>query len=178
MLTPKPVNFKSRHSGFTLIEVCVVMVIIGIVVSIAVVLFSRFNERQNLLAKTERCVDILKFCQRYAMFNQTKIRMILSHHGFYLEKELAKDKFKPWLPVPEAKTNYHFLNFRWLNTASTINKNIINITFQTDGSISSPLPIPFKISIYLGDSPSFYTITIPTQGDAIIRYKGKPIESA
>ncbi len=176
MSPKKSVNYHSRQSGFTLIEVCVVMVIIGIVVSIAVVLFSRFNERQNILAKAERCVDIMNYCQRYAMFNQTQIRMVLSHHGFYLEKELANNEFRTWIPVPQAQTDYHYLNFRW--HAQSNKKNMITLTFQTDGSISAPLPIPFKISIYLGDSSSSYTLIIPTQGDAMIKFKGKLIEQA
>jgi len=169
-------SHRPNQRGFTLIELVVVMLIISLVIGIAVVMFSRFNDRHSLLSKADQTVAILKYCHRYAMFNQTGVRFTLKRRGYHLSRQSADQKFHLWTPFPNASSTFSYLNFRWHQNNNTGSKRLV-ITFHADGSISAPINIPFQLALFLGDTPTHLVISLSTQGAISVKQKGKTIES-
>ena len=167
---------KLRHNGFTLVEVVVVIFIISLVMGVAVVMFSRFNEKHSLLSKAEQTVSLLKFCHRYAMFNQTNIEFLLSRNGYTIKKQF-KDGYRSWTPVPEATSRFSVIQFEWQPPATKVKQDRIKITFHADGSISAPIDkIPFTIRLLVDQKPTGVAISVSPQGSISVTKQGATIE--
>ena len=166
---------KRHHNGFTLIEVIVVMLIISIVISVAVVLFSRFNEKHNLLSNAQKIASLLNFCHRYSMFNQTTVHFILTKNGYALQKEGSTGTYSPWSPFPDSRAQFSLIQFHWISIKN--NANTLTVSFHPDGSISAPLPnTPFNINLIFNSSPTPFAIKISSQGTITVTKRGKSIE--
>jgi len=168
---------KNNHHGFTLIEIVVVMLIISLVLSVAVVMFSRFNEKHSLLSKAQNTVSLLQFCHRYAMFNQTDIHFVFNHKGYILEKQSSNKQFYHWSPFSQSQAHFSYLRFQWdASSLSTSSKTLI-ITFHSDGTVSAPIKkIPFTIHLLFNDTPTEIAISVSTQGGISVLKKGRKIE--
>ena len=92
-------RLRYYSQGFTLIEMIVVLVIIGIVASMALIAFSHFGESQNLAQQTQLTQGVLNYVRQDAIVNQNVSGVRFVPNGFQLVLLNADHQFMDWNPV-------------------------------------------------------------------------------
>src|SRR5688500_7957711 len=77
------VKTSSRHSGFTLIEMLVVISIIGILVAIAMPTFNNLGKADSVLASTRQMLDDVARARQYAISQRTTVYMVFCPASFW-----------------------------------------------------------------------------------------------
>lgn len=80
---------KSRSSGFTLIELMVVLILVGIVVGIAVPSFTRLIENNRVISATNSTVGLISFARSEAVKRGQAVR--INAAGNMMTAVLASD---------------------------------------------------------------------------------------
>ena len=119
-----PVNFPLKISGFTLIEILIVLLIIGLFSLISVPAFFNKLKSSKLAAASEGIAQSLKLAKSYALAKRQICRvdfdLVNGAWGIYEGNGKLKDK---WLKLPD--------NIRIKETTSAFNPAI----FRADGTI-------------------------------------------
>ncbi len=97
--TSFPIRVHQKHRGFTLIEIMVVMVIIGIVATTATLVISGNQERRALENEARKLIAVLQLVQDEAVFQNLEIGVRLEREGYHFrgldEANLA------WVELPQ-----------------------------------------------------------------------------
>lgn len=70
-------NITSRHRGFTMMEIVVAVVMIGIMFSIAMPTMRNMNESNKLRNDVRQIISLLKFARSEAVFNESTTHVFL-----------------------------------------------------------------------------------------------------
>lgn len=101
---PKSVlGMRTNKSGFTLIEILVVVVILGITASVAMLAFGNFGEDERIEAEAERFAQKLKLVRHHAILEATPYAIEVSQkrYSIYtfsapnLWQEVSSPRLKP-----------------------------------------------------------------------------------
>ena len=113
-MTPKPQrSADARQKGFTLIEIMVVMVIIGVMAAMAAVVVSGNKERRQLENEARKLLAILQLTQEESVFQNVEIGVSIDSEGYEFkaldetnmswvamsQDFLKKRSFPEWLDV-------------------------------------------------------------------------------
>ncbi len=88
----------SLQSGFTLIEILVVMILLGIVMTIAVISIGD-TQSEKLEEDMRRLLQISRLTHEEAIINQQTLAIKFSKHGYSIERYDPQGKI--WMPVTE-----------------------------------------------------------------------------
>ncbi len=86
------------QQGFTLIEILVVMILLGIVMTIAVISIGN-SQSEQLEEDMRRLLQIARLTHEEAIINQQTLAIKFSEHGYSIQR--YEDKGKTWIPVTE-----------------------------------------------------------------------------
>lgn len=149
-----------RHlqQGFTLIEILVVMVLLGIVMTIAVISIGN-TQSDQLEEDMRRLLQIVRLAHEESIIRQQTLAIKFSPHGYDLQRYEAKSKI--WIPVSEPA----FFQPRELDESYEIKLYqdgiSVSLTEEDGGKIlmySSGEMTPFELEVSLPDSEINYRL--------------------
>jgi general secretion pathway protein H len=87
---------KRAIEGFTLIEILVVLLILGLTIGFALMAFGDFGESRRLLFSAEQLVNTLELAQQQAILETSTFALRIDHRGYEILK--LKDE-NTWIPL-------------------------------------------------------------------------------
>ncbi len=160
------IGMKNK-AGFTLIEILVVLLIIGITVGFALIAFGDFGSKRRIVVATEQFVNYVKFTQQIAIL-KTSTLGIQFHNNQYdiLQLESANH----WQSMPK-KTVFHSQHFPDNATLhlETSEKAGPQIIINASGDMS-----PFKLNIGSTNQPHIAVIMGKQDGSLSLQWVDAP----
>ncbi|WP_182349834.1 type II secretion system minor pseudopilin GspH [Legionella resiliens] len=86
---------KKSNQGFTLIEILIVLVIIGITVGFALVAFGDFGESRRILFSAEQLVNTLRLAQQQAILGTSTLGLRIDNNGYQVFQLYNNAQWKP-----------------------------------------------------------------------------------
>jgi len=167
-------NYKNEqsYSGFTLIEILIVMLIISIVAGIAVLSIGR-SSYQTMNKFQSELVELLQFAQEEAILKSTVIMLTIEEDGLqFYHYQTNQTNEKKWIPSDDKILNRKpipkevVIQVKILSNQSESEdededeKEHSQIIFSSNGSVT-----PFQLYIgKLGEKPRYF-ITMTEDGD-------------
>ncbi len=90
----------TRSTGFSLIEIMVVMLIIGLFAGSAVYIFDGNNSASQLKRESQRLKQIIKIAMDESLINATQLGLVITEEGY----EFLQLKDRNWIPVSDDKS--------------------------------------------------------------------------
>ncbi|GGI76710.1 type II secretion system minor pseudopilin GspH [Legionella impletisoli] len=78
----KPVSINKTKAGFTLLEILIVMVIIGIALTFALLSFGDFGGKRKVIVAAEQFANYIKLAQQQAILEASTLGIDLSSKGY------------------------------------------------------------------------------------------------
>jgi general secretion pathway protein H len=135
-------NNSSNNKGFTLLELMLVVLIIGIITSLAVYSLSPIGPSRQAKREAQGLMNALDYAQQQAILSHQPYGLVISNHGYQFYAYQGQ-----WQPTKD-------LDFQQQATLSQI--ELIMPNSNLDGSPSIVL-LPSK-------EPQIYTIAITLEG--------------
>ncbi len=86
---------KRSNQGFTLIEILIVLVIIGITFGFALIAFGDFGESRRILFSAEQLVNTLRLAQQQAILETSTLGLRIDKLGYQVVQLNNKAQWKP-----------------------------------------------------------------------------------
>ncbi|WP_058479633.1 type II secretion system minor pseudopilin GspH [Legionella waltersii] len=83
------------HKGFTLIEILIVIVIIGITIGFALVAFGDFGESKRIRFAAEQLLNTIKLSQQKAILESSTLGLKLDKSSYQILKFVNNKEWKP-----------------------------------------------------------------------------------
>lgn len=132
--------------GFTLIEILVVIVIIGITLGFAVLAFGDFGASRHLITSAEQFTHHVKLIQQQAMLESATYGIQIEPTGYSILR-FAPPKTWQTPPSPALARRIHFPAHAWVSFTNTGQKKPSIILYAT-GDMT-----PFRLSLGLDKQP-------------------------
>ncbi len=100
-------GMRTNKSGFTLIEILVVLVILGITASMALLAFGDFGQSQRIEAEAERFTQKLRLIRYHAILEATPYRIQISPESYQILRFMPPDQ---WIKSDIHTTRLHTLS--------------------------------------------------------------------
>ncbi len=99
-------NMKRRIKGFTLIEIMIVMVLLGLISSVAVFTLGSGKQQRELENESQRLHALLRMASEEAILSNTEIGFLISEDGYeFLEFDEEKEQWSAsTVPLFKART--------------------------------------------------------------------------
>lgn len=94
---PKLEIGMSNKKGFTLIEIMVVLLIIGITISFALLAFGDFGAKRRVMLASEQFVNFVKLVQQQAIMETSTLGIYVDDHSY---QALRLDSSSHWQRFP------------------------------------------------------------------------------
>lgn len=98
---------RSNANGFTLVEILVVVLIVGITLGFALLAFGDFGSKRRILMSAEQFVNYVKFVQQQAILETSTLGISFNQNGYHVMR------FQPpasWQAMP-SKRIFHQQHF-------------------------------------------------------------------
>ena len=119
---------REHSKGFTLIEILVVVLIIGITIGFALLAFGDFGNKRRILISAEQFVNYVKFVQHQAILESSTLGITLNNNNYQV---LRFQSTLTWQGMPN-RSIFHQQHFPYgaivrleNNTAKSRNPQII-----------------------------------------------------
>ncbi|WP_082650380.1 type II secretion system minor pseudopilin GspH [Legionella parisiensis] len=86
---------KKSNQGFTLIEILIVLVIIGITFGFALLAFGDFGEGRRILFSAEQLVNTLRLAQQQAILGTSTLGLRIDNNGYQVFQLYNNTQWKP-----------------------------------------------------------------------------------
>lgn len=100
MKSSNPQLYFNNIKGFSLIEIMVVIVIIGLFAGSAVLIFDSNNSANQLKRESQRLKQIIKIAMDESLINATQLGLVITEEGY----EFLQLKDRNWIPVSDDKS--------------------------------------------------------------------------
>ncbi len=94
---PKLVIGMKNNRGFTLIEILVVLLIIGITLGFAMLAFGDFGGNRRIIVAAEQFVNYVKFIQQDAILETGTLGIKLDQNGYQVMRFIPLKNWQPML---------------------------------------------------------------------------------
>lgn len=94
----KLVTGMRNNQGFTLIEIMIVIVIIGITIGSALIAFGDFGESKKILFAAEQLVNTLRLSQQQAILETSTLGLRIDNTGYQI---LQLQNNSQWAPISD-----------------------------------------------------------------------------
>lgn len=161
VLTQKLVTGMNVNKGFTLIEILIVIVIIGITLSFALLAFGDFGESKKVLFAAEQLQSSLKLTQQQAILETSTYGLTINNKGYQILKFKDNSSWGPvsnkgiFKPFSFPTNTYIILKSSLHNTG-----NAPHIIINASGDIT-----PFILTIGINQSQRIATLKSSQNGD-------------
>ncbi len=156
--------------GFTLIEILVVIVIIGITIGFALLSFGDFGAGRRAIVTTEQLSAYIKLVQQRAVLENNTLGITVYREGY----STLRFEQGQWQPMPP-KSIFHprsFPNNIVVQVQSNTKKNKgPDILIDPSGELSG-----FAITLGTTQKPAIATLSSRTDGQLIIHLSGNQHE--
>lgn len=95
LIRPATANLRARSSGFTLLELLVVLVLIGVIISFAVLSVGDGGRQERLRQEAERLTSLFNLASEEAVLQSMELGVVLQRGGYAF---MTYDG-NGWLPV-------------------------------------------------------------------------------
>lgn len=157
---PKLVIGMRDNQGFTLIEIMIVIVIIGITVGFALIAFGDFGQGRRIVFAAEQFVNVLKLAQQQAQLESITLGMRIDNNGYQLVsfsnhhwQTAGNQGIFKWTNFPE-KTRV------LIKTAYSAKNGEPAIIFNAAGEMT-----PFSLTLGTEEQPAMAIITGANNGN-------------
>ena len=160
---------REHSNGFTLIEILVVVLIIGITIGFALLAFGDFGSKRRILLSAEQFINYVKFTQHQAILETSTLGIMLNNNGYQILR------FQPpstWQGMPN-KTIFHQQRFPQgaivrldSNTAKSSNPQII---INSSGDMTT-----FKLNLGSEKDATIATVIGKSNGEIILQPINSP----
>ena len=164
-MAPQRELLQRLQKGFTLIEILVVMILLGIIMTIAMLSIGG-SQSEQLEEDMRRLLQIMRLAHEEAIINQQTLAIKFSPHGYELQRYEGNGKI--WIPVTEPA----FFQPRKLDQRYEIKLLQegfkVSLEKEDGGKIvmySSGEITPFELNIGLPDSDINYRLTGDLMGN-------------
>lgn len=159
-------GMQITKSGFTLIEILVVLVILGITASIALLAFGDFGESRRVRAEAERFVQKVRLIRHQAILEATTYGMKLTPTSYQVFVFSAS---KTWTPVTSTLLKPYSFPPKILThlTIQSTNKKTDKknwIVFQSSGEIT-----PFSVNFGLKQQDNIAHVVVEDNGTTLFK---------
>ena len=154
------------QAGFTLIEILVVMILLGIVMTIAVISIGN-TQSEQLEEDMRRLLQIARLTHEEAIINQQTLAIKFSEHGYSIQRYDPQGKI--WVPVTEPafflpKELDESYEIKLLQDGLSVSLEANDDPEEDSGSgkvlmYASGEMTPFELIISLPDSDIHYRLT-------------------
>ena len=138
--TGMPIN---KSSGFTLIEILVVLVILGITASVALLAFGDFGESRRVEAEAKRFLQKTRLIRHHALLEATTYGMKIMPTSYEIFRFTPPNTWTPATSTLLKPYTFPQKTLLYLNIQSTGKKNWV--VFQASGEIT-PFILIFGVS--------------------------------
>ncbi|MCW5588560.1 MAG: type II secretion system minor pseudopilin GspH [Legionellales bacterium] len=134
-------NKKINH-GFTLIEMMIVVVILGIIATMAVLAMGNIDSESNMKTAALKLNALMQFAKQYAMLKPQQLGLMIDDHDYQFVAFHPDNANKPWQIISTSPLNgLHVLSDHL--TIKILNRDAIPpIVFYSTGEIT-----PFTLII-------------------------------
>ena len=151
----------SKNKGFTLIEILIVIVIIGITVGFALIAFGDFGESKRILFAAEQFENILHLAQQEAILENNTFGLRIDNKNYQILKFIPPSKWQ----TSAAKNLYKPHSFPKnmvikLSTSFKARKNGPSIIIDSSGDLSA-----FTLTFGSDKEQTIATLTGSENGD-------------
>ena len=149
-------------SGFTLIEILVVLVILGITTSVALLAFGDFGDSRRVEAEAQRFIQKVRLLRHQAILEATPYGMKITPTSYTIFR------FSPpntWTLATSTLLKPYFFPSKillYLNIQATDKKNWV--VFQASGEIT-----PFMINFGLKNQPNIAHVVAEDNGTTYVK---------
>lgn len=102
----RSVTGMTTNRGFTLIEILIVIVIIGITAGFALIAFGDFGESKRILFAADQLGNTLKLAQQQAILEQSTLGLKIDNTSYQIVKLHNSSEWKPISNKGVFKVNY------------------------------------------------------------------------
>ncbi|MGQ3889532.1 type II secretion system minor pseudopilin GspH [Legionella sp. CNM-1927-20] len=149
----KLVTGTQNERGFTLIEILVVILIIGIIASVALFAFGDFGTSRRIKLTAEQFSAYLKLVQQRAILEMVTLGVTVNNEGY----ETYRYSNNSWQPMPKNSLIFH--RFFPKDTVITLQNQLKNNTGPTIIVTPSGSMTEFKLIFGTPSQPSIITLT-------------------
>ena len=155
-------GMPTTKSGFTLIEILVVLVILGITASVALLAFGDFGESRHIEAEAERFLQTTRLIHHHALLEATTYGMKITPSSYQIFRFTPPNT---WIPVKSALLkSYRFPEKTLLHLDIEATNKQHLIIFQASGEIT-----PFTITFGLKQQPSIAHVIAKDNGTIFLK---------
>jgi general secretion pathway protein H len=156
-------GMPDKKKGFTLIEVLVVLVIIGITISFALLSFGDFGRSRRILSATENTLTEFKNIRQQAMLESVTYGLNITHNGY---KILRLHPPQDWRPASSSflVKPHPFPEQTVMQFDSQQKNQKPQIIFFSTGEIT-----PFRISFGTTEAPYLFQIIGEANGHLTLK---------
>ena len=154
-----PIN---KSSGFTLIEILVVLVILGITASVALLAFGDFGESRRVEAEAKRFLQKTRLIRHHALLEATTYGMKIMPTSYEIFRFTPPNTWTPATSTLLKPYTFPQKTLLYLNIQSTGKKNWV--VFQASGEIT-----PFTINFGLKKQPNIAHVVAEDNGTTFFK---------
>ena len=149
---------RSQQTGFTLIEILVVVIIISITVGFAMMSFGDFGKERKITSSAQELAQFITLVREKALFESRTLKMEITPKGYHVE-HLTKDNH--WTPFASATYHTHLfpVGTRISINTSGAQKEQLTLIFDASGDMT-----PFILYIGSTQHPRILSLESTSDG--------------
>jgi general secretion pathway protein H len=160
------VSHPSQQSGFTLIEILVVVIIISITVGFAMMSFGDFGKERKLIASGQKLAQFITLVHEKALFESRTLKMEITNQGYHVARLTANNQ---WVPLSGSSYSMHRFPTNTYISADTTGtqKQLLTLIFDASGDMT-----PFIL--YIGSAQHPRILSLESTSDGQLTTKMEP----
>lgn len=158
-------NRHSRHSAFTLIEILIVVVIVGITITFALLAFGDFGQSRRVKAQAERIAMLIPLAEQQAILQPSVYGIRFQPHSYQFYRYLTASNHQRghWEKISNDKL---FKPYQLSQRISLSLKATLTATPQPQIVITNTGDItPFELAISSTGHKPLYRISVKSNGN-------------